>query len=258
MFELTGKVVIVAGGAGYLGSGVCRGMLAQGAQVVIADLDVARAEQLAHDLNAAAATDRCLGVSFDLREEALIEELVSRVSTDLGRLDVLVNATYAPHGASLYEITAEDFTLSLGINVTGSFLLTRRARKAMTSGGSIVFFSSMYGRVVPDPKVYKKPMEPNPIEYGVSKAGIDQMIRYLAVRWAPDGIRVNGICPGAFPNLTVQETWPHFTKRLADKVPMGRIGRPEEVVGTVVFLASDAASYVTGQIIVVDGGWTIL
>ncbi|MBN1642040.1 MAG: SDR family oxidoreductase [Anaerolineae bacterium] len=258
MFELTDRVVIVVGGAGYLGSAVCRGLLAQGAHVVVADLDGAKAMQLAAGLSAEGATDRCRGVSFDLREEASIAALVDGVRAEFGQLDVLVNATYAPHGAPLHEITAEDFTRSLGINVTGSFLLARHAREAMTSRGSMVFFSSMYGRVAPDPGLYEKPMEPNPIEYGVSKAGIDQMIRYLAVRWAPDGIRVNGICPGAFPHPSVQETHPRFAKRLAAKVPMGRVGRQEEVVGTVVYLASDAASYVTGQIIVVDGGWTVL
>ena len=99
-------------------------------------------------------------------------------------------------------------------------------------------------------------MLPNPVEYGVAKAGIDQMVRYLAVAWAPYGIRVNGVAPGAFPNPKVQEDHADFVKRLADKVPMGRVGRAEEVAGAVVFLASAEAGYVTGQILVVDGGWT--
>jgi NAD(P)-dependent dehydrogenase (short-subunit alcohol dehydrogenase family) len=226
--------------------------------VIVADLNEMRAEQLAEDLAAMGAEERCLGVSFDVAEERSIDGLIERVHTEFGRLDVLINATTAPHGASMSDITGEDFTRSLDANVTGGFLLARRAREAMTSGGSLVFFSSMYGRVAPDPKMYKKPMEPNPIEYGAAKAAIDQMVRYLAVRWGPDGIRVNGICPGPFPNPTVQQNHPEFVKRLEAKVPLGRIGRQDEVVGAVVFLSSDAASYITGQILVVDGGWTVV
>lgn len=257
MFNLTGKVVIVAGGAGYLGGAVCRGMVKQGASVVVADLDLERAEQLVKNLNAMENTAQCLAHSLDLREETSIDALIGRVCTDLGRLDVLVNAIYAPHGPDSDEITPQYFTESLGSNVTGGFVLARQAKTKMTNGGSVIFFSSMYGRVAPDPRVYEKPMLPNPIEYGVAKAGIEQMIRYLAVSWAPEGIRVNGVSPGAFPNPMIQKAHPDFVKRLANKVPMGRIGKAEEIVGAVVFLASDTASYVTGQIIVVDGGWMV-
>ena len=114
----------------------------------------------------------------------------------------------------------------------------------------------MYGRVSPHPGIYEKPMVPNPVEYGVSKAGLDQMIRYLAVAWASDGIRVNGIAPGPFPNPEVQKAHPDFMKRLAEKVPLGRIGSQHEVARAVIYLASPAASYVTGHILAVDGGWT--
>ena len=118
-------------------------------------------------------------------------------------------------------------------------------------------FSSMYGEVSPDPRIYHKPMQPNPIEYGVAKAGIEQMIRYLAVAWARDGIRVNGVVPGPFSQPLVLESHPDFIERLAQKVPMGRVGDASEIAGAVIFLASDAASYVTGNCLRVDGGWTI-
>ena len=114
----------------------------------------------------------------------------------------------------------------------------------------------MYGIVAPDPRAYEEPMRPNPVEYGVAKAGIIQMARYLAVRWAKRGIRVNAIVPGAFPKPEVQRKHPEFVQRLADRVPMGRIGRADEISGAVAFLASDDASYVTGQTLIVDGGWT--
>ena len=114
----------------------------------------------------------------------------------------------------------------------------------------------MYGKVSPDPRMYAPNINVNPIDYGVAKAGILQMVRYQAVMWAPYGVRVNSVVPGPFPNLSNYNNSPEFIKKQIDKVPMGRVGRPEEIVGAVIFLASDAASFVTGTEIVVDGGWT--
>ena len=256
MFDLTDKVVVVAGGAGYLGSPVCEGMLGQGAHVVIADIDVDRAEGVAEALRAKAPSRRCEVYALDMQAEESIDAAMSRVQEEFGRLDILVNATYFSHGLPLGEISPEGFTASLRGNVTGGFVLARRAKSIMASGGSMVFFSSMYGRVAPCPAAYVKPMEPNPIEYGVSKAGIEQMVRYLAVRWAPEGIRVNGVAPGPFPHTKMQADDPGFMGRLAARVPQGRIGRQDEVAGAVVFLASEAASYITGQVLAIDGGWT--
>ncbi len=119
----------------------------------------------------------------------------------------------------------------------------------------------MYGRISPEPAIYHDPMPPNPIDYGVVKAGLEQMIRYLAVHYAPRNIRVNGVAPGAFPHAVSQgfnePGYQEFVARLAKKAPMNRIGRQEELAGPVVFLASDDASFVTGQTLPVDGGWEI-
>jgi NAD(P)-dependent dehydrogenase (short-subunit alcohol dehydrogenase family) len=122
--------------------------------------------------------------------------------------------------------------------------------------GSIVLFSSMYGSVSPDPRAYVAPMNPNPLEYGVGKAGIQQMTRYLAVHWGRKGVRVNCISPGPFPNPALQRDNPAFIERLAAKSPLGRIGQADEISGAVAFLLSDAASYLTGHNLAVDGGWT--
>ena len=123
-------------------------------------------------------------------------------------------------------------------------------------GGSIVLFSSMYGTVPPDPGVYEQPMNPNPIEYGVGKAGIQQMARYFAVHYGRSSVRCNSISPGPFPNPNIQRDQPDFIDRLSQKVPLGRIGQAPEIAGAVAFLLSDAASYITGQNLAVDGGWT--
>ena len=151
----------------------------------------------------------------------------------------------------------EEFDRSLHVNVTGTFLLAREVALAMENGGSIVLFSSMYGQISPDPRIYDSPLNPNPIEYGIGKAGTEQMTRYLAVHWAKRNIRVNAIAPGAFPHAVQQSTYPEWMKNLSEKNPLGRIGRPEEIAGAVVFLSSGEASYITGHILNVDGGWTI-
>jgi NAD(P)-dependent dehydrogenase (short-subunit alcohol dehydrogenase family) len=155
-------------------------------------------------------------------------------------------------------LTADEFNEANHSNLTATFLLAREVGQWMAAAGrgSMVLFSSMYGSVSPDPRIYQSPMNSNPLEYGVGKAGIQQMARYLAVHWGRSGVRVNCISPGPFPNPTVQEKNPHFMERLAAKSPMGRIGQSHEIAGSVAFLLSDAASYITGQNLAVDGGWT--
>lgn len=256
MFNMDGEVVIVAGGAGYLGWDVCHGLAKLGASVVVADLNIQRAEQLVLEINQAGCDNQSVAMQFDLQDEKAGEFLCQQVYAKYGRLDVLVSATYAPQTNQFESMSADAFAIALRGNVACAFTLARHAKAYMRIGGSIVFFSSMYGRVSPDPSVYQKPMQPNPIEYGVSKAAIEQMIRYLAVAWAEDGVRVNGVAPGPFPNPAVQKDYPEFVQRLADKVPLKRIGAADEMAGAVAFLASDAASFITGQILAVDGGWT--
>jgi NAD(P)-dependent dehydrogenase (short-subunit alcohol dehydrogenase family) len=114
----------------------------------------------------------------------------------------------------------------------------------------------MYGVVAPDPRIYRAPMKPNPVDYGVTKAGMLQLARYCAVHYGPHGIRFNCITPGPFPNPKVQAEHPAFIADLDRKTALHRVGRNDEIVGPTLFLLSDAASYVTGHSLVVDGGWT--
>ncbi len=247
MFDLTGKVALVAGGAGYLALPVCKALAAQGARVVIADLKKSEDASLPEGISS---------VSCDISDEASVRNLVSTVVEKQGRLDIAVNATFFSIGKKVEALAAEEFDRANRINITGAFLFARECAQAMTSGGSIIMFSSMYGIVSPDPGVYRAPMNPNPVEYGAGKAAILQMVRYLAGHYGPANIRVNAVAPGPFPWPSMQDDEPEWMARLAAKTMLGRIGKREEMAGAIVYLASDESAFVTGTVLSVDGGWT--
>ena len=196
------------------------------------------------------------GIDFDIADEESSVKAIGEVNKKFGRLDILVNATFGNVGKPVGEISAEEFDRANRINITGTFLLARSAADVMDGGGSMIFFSSMYGLISPNNADYPEGMEKNPVEYGAGKAAINQLTRYLASEYGDRNIRVNAVAPGPFPWKSIQDANPEFMKRLAAKTMLGRIGRRDEIAGTVVFLASDASSYMTGQVLSVDGGVT--
>jgi NAD(P)-dependent dehydrogenase (short-subunit alcohol dehydrogenase family) len=257
MFDFRNKGVLVAGGAGYLSTPACLGLAQHGADVVIADINADAVKKRVTELRQAVPGSKVDGTVLDVGDESSIKSAVRYAVEKMGRLDVLVNATYLSIGDLVEELGSADLDKALHVNVTGSFLLAREVSAQMKDGGSIIFFSSMYGEIAPDPRNYPAHIKPNPMEYGVSKAALEQMVRYLAVYWAPRRIRVNGVAPGAFPHPQQQAEYPAWMELLASRAPLGRVGRQDEVAGAVLYLASDEASYVTGHILNVDGGWTI-
>lgn len=255
-FDLTGKVALVVGGAGYLGLAVCRGLAEHGAYVVIADVKKQAAEKtrdiLHHENLSAEAMD------LDIANEQMVKSSVDTLIQKYRHLDVVVNMAFYSTGQPMDKMSMSDFEKGIRISLSGAFVLSREAGRVMAAQrkGSIIHFSSMYGKVSPDPRIYAPNFNVNPIDYGVAKAGILQLVRYQAVMLGPCGVRVNAIVPGPFPNPAGQGANADFVQKLSSKVPLNRVGKAEEIVGPVVLLASDAASFITGAEMVVDGGWT--
>ena len=253
ILSLTGQFIWVFGGAGYLGQSTIALLVAAGAQVLCIDME-GRAQQYIND-NDLQADVRA--ATLNVHDTELIPDFVAANIKQYGVPHGLVNLTYASTAKAMEDLTGADFDAVSHGSLTSSFLLTREIGSHMANEGrgSIVLFSSMYGSLSPNPELYELPMIKNPIEYGVTKAGIIQMVRYMAVHWGKNDVRINSISPGPFPNPAVQQAQPEFMERLANKSPMGRVGKSSEIAGAVAFLLSGAASYITGQNLHVDGGW---
>ncbi|MES2595486.1 MAG: SDR family oxidoreductase [Verrucomicrobiota bacterium] len=250
-FHLQGRDIWVIGGAGYLGQEVVKQLAQLGATVLCADLGQKAAE--------AQLGTQVTPITLDATDIPALEKFVSTQIAARSVPQGLVIMTYASTAKRFDDLTSADFDMANHGNLTATFTLARAVGNAMTARGtgSMVLFSSMYGSVSTDPRIYETPMNPNPVEYGVGKAGIQQMTRYLAVHYGPSGVRCNAISPGPFPNPNLQRDQPDFMDRLAQKVPLGRIGQSPEIAGAVSFLLSDASSFITGQNLAVDGGWTV-
>lgn len=254
LFSLSGKEIWVVGGAGYLGQSICKMLLQAGAKLVCIDL-ADKAQQFISSLPE--HKDRATAITLDIRDGEAIKKTVQERTVN-SIPDGLVILTYGSTSKNFEDLTEKEFDEVNHAGLTSTFLFARETGIAMEKKGkgSIVLFSSMYGSVSPDPGVYEAPMNVNPVEYGVGKAGIVQMTRYLAVHWAKKNIRCNCLSPGPFPNPEIQKRNKPFIDRLARKVPMRRVGKQHEVAGAVSFFLSDASSFITGQNLFVDGGWT--
>ncbi len=253
-FNLCERVAIVTGATGHLGGAMARALAEVGAQVVISSRDQKSADKFAATLpNTANASH--FGMMLDHMDERSINSFISQVRERTGRIDILVNNALEPIASDWSNASAEEFNRHL-INITGCFLLARCVRDAAVlrkAPASIVMIGSMYGCVASYPDVYEGISSANPAAYQAMKGGLIQLTRHLAVHWARDRVRVNCLSPGPFPASNVS---PVLVERLKHKSPMGRMGEPHELKGALLLLATDAGSYITGQNLVVDGGWT--
>lgn len=252
--SLERKSVWVLGGAGYLGSAITLELDRQGANVVCLDLP-----GVADSFVADRKLTRTVPCSIDLTDldgmPAAVDELIAEYGLPDG---IVYLPTASSCGRTLEALSADEFqaTFSRGLTPTFLFCRTLAERMKPRASGTFVLFSSMYGMVAPDPGIYQDPMKVNPIDYGAGKAALIQMARYFAVHYGPSNLRFNCVTPGPFPNPKVQSDHPSFIEDLSKKTPMGRIGQNHEIAGPTLFLLTDSASFVTGQSLVVDGGWT--
>jgi NAD(P)-dependent dehydrogenase (short-subunit alcohol dehydrogenase family) len=252
LFDLSGRVAVVTGGGGALGRVTAAGLAAAGAEVAVVDLSEATAQSAAEEI--VASGGRAIGIGANLAVEAEVERVFATVDETFARLDILVNAISAPVDRFAAEaFPVDDWNFMMAANLTSFMVTSREAAKRMIAagrGGSIVNFASIAG---------VSALGRGNMAYSVAKSGVVQLTRETSFAWAPHNIRVNAVLPCQFTNawwrgnLEDPERRP-LVDRVTSAIPLGRLGEPGEIVGPVLFLASDAASMVTGVMLPVDGG----
>jgi NAD(P)-dependent dehydrogenase (short-subunit alcohol dehydrogenase family) len=253
LFGLKGKVALVTGASGGLGVELAQALAIAGADVAVAARRKERIDAVADDLKNHGV--RSLAVQADLSKDGDIEHAVAAVEQGLGAVDILVNNAGVAPVRRAEKQSREQWDEVIAVNLTAVFRLSQRVGRAMIErgqGGRIINMSSVMGQV--GSSIYPT------VGYNVSKHGVDGITRHLAVEWAPHKITVNAIAPAWFPSEMntdprFGDVNPKYKARMIERTPMGRLGGPGELMGAVIYLASPAASYVTGTVLVVDGGW---
>ncbi|MCR4378318.1 MAG: SDR family oxidoreductase [Rhodospirillales bacterium] len=259
-FQLTGHIAFVSGAAGHLGSAMTKALLEHGAHVIANGRSSEHLEQLSASLQE--YKEQLSIKTFDVTDEKKLFSCFEEIHKKHGRLDILINNAYAGSAGTIATSTGDDFSKAYNIGVIAAFNSVKAARPGLaaaariTGSASVINIASMYASVSPDPKIYAETGLNNPPFYGAAKCGLLQLTRYLACNLATEGIRVNAISPGPFPPDKVGVEHPEFLHELTMRVPMGRLGKPEDLSGAILFLASQAASYITGVNLPIDGGWT--
>ncbi len=263
LFDLSGKVAVVTGAGGILGRHFCAGLAEAGAAVALVDIREDAVNELATELSDKYGV-KARGFACDVSDPDSVAGLAKQVVDVFGGIDILHNnAAAKSDDLDAFFAPFEDYTLEqwrqiMAVNLDGIFLVAQAVGKQMVKqgrGGSIIQTSSIYGLMGPDQRIYEGSFYMNrqintPAVYSASKAGIIGLTKYLATYWADKGIRVNAIAPGGTESGQNDE----FMRRYSARIPMGRMAKAQEIVGALLYLASDASGYVTGQTIAVDGG----
>jgi NAD(P)-dependent dehydrogenase (short-subunit alcohol dehydrogenase family) len=252
-FRLDGRTAVVTGGTGLYGGPFARALAEAGAQVVVTSRDLDRAQDIAAGIRDTGG--QCAGLALDLADPESIAAFATEVHGRFGVVDVLVNNAVHRQGGRLLDTTAADWDATSAVNSRGTFLLTQALAREMVAagGGSVINIGSIYGIVGPTLSIYADSSITNPAFYAYDKAGMVGLTRYLACTLGPSGVRVNCLCPGGLRSTTEMGA---FDAAYSAQTPLGRMAGADDVTGALVFLASDAARYITGVTLPVDGGWT--
>ena len=267
-FDLTGRVAVVTGGVGLLGAEFCRTLAEAGAAVAVVDVNESASQEIADRLTKSGS--KALAVPTDITRPDSVNSMVETVLSTCGRLDILVNSAaldpkFDPETVekgimpgAFEDYPLDQWNMALNVNLTGMFLVTQACVKQMLSQGkkgSIINICSTYGLNGPDQRIYINAGERvafKPVYYTVTKAGVLGFTKYLASYYAGTEIRVNALTPGGVFNNHED----YFVKNYSAKTILGRMAKKDEMNGALLFLASDASSYMTGNNLIVDGGWT--
>jgi 2-deoxy-D-gluconate 3-dehydrogenase len=246
LFDLTGKTAIVTGASRGLGQAISIGLAEAGADLVVTDV-----LEVKDTVEAVQKSGRdALGLEVDVTSKEDVEDMVKHAISRFGRIDILVNNAGIYRSAPAESVSEKDWDKVIDINLKGEFLCAQEAGKQMIKqvSGKIINISSVAGQFASSQSV----------AYNASKAGVILMTKTLAVEWAKHNVQVNAICPGVFSTPMTEGLLEdkNFRSTVTRRVPMSRAGRPEELVGAVIFLSSKASNYITGHTLVIDGGWT--
>ncbi len=263
LFSLKNKTAIVTGALGLIGKEHCRALSEAGANVVVADVNEKDCVEFAKTLET-----ESIGVTLDVTEPNSIKKLRDKILAKLGHIDVLVNNAaindmFENPKAASEQSKFENYPLelwqkSIDVNLTGVFLCSQILGTVMAKqkSGSIINIASTYGITAPDQSLYIKEDGSQsfykPPAYSATKGAVIMFTKYLAAYWGKDGVRVNTLTPGGVENSQDE----FFIKKYSEKTPLGRMANPTDYKGALIFLASDASSYMTGANLIVDGGWT--
>ncbi len=261
LMDLSGRVALITGGAGHIGRDVAAALAELGATVAIADRDDEAADEVCAGLSRDYGIKaKAFPIDFELEDEDTVKALPGEVVGALGGLDILVNGAAFVGTSELIgwnvpfeEQSAETWRRALEVNLTSAFVLVQASIGALkrSGRGSVINIASIYGMLGPDMSIYEDSGMGNPAAYGASKGGLIQLTRWLATVLAPD-VRVNAITPGG-----VSRGQPdNFREKYTARTPLRRMAREEDMKGAAAFLAGDAAAYVTGHNLVIDGGWS--
>jgi NAD(P)-dependent dehydrogenase (short-subunit alcohol dehydrogenase family) len=255
LFRLDSRVALVTGGAGIYGASISRALAEAGAKVLVAARDRDRCEEFATSLRQEGLD--VVAASLDLTSMDSIVELRNWAVSEFGKVDILVNNAVARAGGDLGTTTEEEWEYSMRVNSTGLFLACKIFGEQMVAqrSGVMINIASIYGEVGPDFNIYEDTGMTNPANYAFAKGGMINFSRYLASYFGRFGIRVNTISPGG---ADTGDQPREFAQRYAKKTLLRRMATNDDIKGAVVYLASDASSYVTGQNLLVDGGWTAI